>query len=472
MDESRKKRRIAVMPDMSRRNFLKQAMTVPPLVATAMKCEGSAAQTPDRPNILFILMDDLGYGDLACYGAADIQTPNIDALMASGIRFNRFYANCPVCSPTRAALLTGRYPDMVGVPGVIRTHWDDSFGYLDPKAPLLPEMLKHAGYNTAIVGKWHLGLEEPNMPNLRGFDYFHGFLGDMMDDYYTHLRHDINYMRENDKEISPEGHATELFTGWAMDYIRSQQNNEVPFFLYLAYNAPHTPIQPPREWVAKVKQREPGIGPKRAALVALIEHLDEGIGKVIQTLKDSGAYENTLIVFVSDNGGQRNVEANNGRLRGGKGEMYEGGIRVPMCAVWPGHIKPGERNEVCSGLTMDLYATACAAAGVSVTHEIDGLDLLAILRGDENDLPERTLFWMRRDGGPIHGMAYYAVRRGDWKLCQGTGPASPLELFNLADDPIEEHPFSQDHPKYRELSQALKEHIIHSGHVPWQKPVA
>lgn len=460
------------MTDISRRSFLKKAGVSPPLVAAAMALSGVVAESVKKPNILYILVDDLGYGDLSCYGAEDMQTPNIDALMDTGMRFNRFYANCPVCSPTRAALLTGRYPDMVGVPGVIRTHWDDSFGYLDPKATLLPAMLKEAGYNTAAVGKWHLGLEAPNLPHLRGFDYFHGFLGDMMDDYYTHLRHDVNYMRENEKEIQPEGHATDLFSEWSVDYIRSQSESEEPFFLYLAYNAPHTPIQPPREWIAKVKNREGGISPKRAALVALIEHLDAGIGKVVQSLKDTGAYENTLIVFVSDNGGQRNVGANNGATRGAKTEMYEGGIRVPACAVWPGHIKPGEQNETCSALTMDLYATACAAAGVSIPHEIDGVDLSPILEGDADDLPERTLFWMRRDGGPIHGMAYYAVRRGEWKLCQGVGPASPLELFNLTEDPMEENPLPQNHSKYRELSQALKEHIIYSGRVPWQKPVS
>ena len=459
------------MKNISRRSFLKKASLTPPLMAAAMAMPGAVAAQGKKPNILYILVDDLGYGDLSSYGAKDMQTPHIDALMDTGMRFNRFYANCPVCSPTRASLLTGRYPDMVGVPGVIRTHWNDSFGYLDPKATLLPAMLKQAGYNTAAVGKWHLGLEEPNLPHLRGFDYFHGFLGDMMDDYYTHLRHDINYMRENDKEIQPEGHATDIFTGWATDYIRSQQDSEAPFFLYLAYNAPHTPVQPPREWVEKVKQREPDISPKRAALVALIEHLDDGIGKVIQSLKDTGAYDNTLIAFVSDNGGYRNAEANNGATRGAKTEMYEGGIRVPACVVWPGHIEPGQRNEVCSALTMDLYATACAVAGVSIEHEIDGVDLSPILQGEE-DLPERTLFWVRRDGGPIHGMAYYAVRRGEWKLCQGVGPASPLELFNLAEDPMEANPLPQNHPKYRELSQALQEHIIHSGHVPWQKPVS
>ena len=166
---------------------------------------GVAAQGQTKPNVLVILADDLGYGDLSCYGATDLKSPNIDKLVAAGMRFDNFYANCPVCSPTRAALLTGRYPDLVGVPGVIRTHIKDNWGYLFPQAVLLPQMLKRAGYHTAIVGKWHLGLASPNLPNERGFDHFHGFLGDMMDDYYNHRRHGFNYMRLNDKEIDPRG---------------------------------------------------------------------------------------------------------------------------------------------------------------------------------------------------------------------------------------------------------------------------
>jgi len=169
---------------LTRRTFLAGT------AASALACglgQGANAQT--KPNILFIMADDLGYGDLSAYGAPDLQTPNIDALIARGMRFNAAYANCPVCSPTRAAFLTGRYPDMAGVPGVIRTHDRDNFGYLDPSAPTVADALRDNGYNTALIGKWHLGLESPNTPNERGFDHFHGFLGDMMDDYYDHRRH-------------------------------------------------------------------------------------------------------------------------------------------------------------------------------------------------------------------------------------------------------------------------------------------
>ena len=171
------------------------------------------SQEKQPPNIVVILVDDLGYGDLSINGGKDIHTPHIDKLFDKGMKFTNFYANCTVSSPTRASLLTGMYPDISGVPGVIRTHEEDNWGYLREDLPTLPDMLKKAGYNTAIIGKWHLGLASPNLPNERGFDFFHGFLGDMMDDYWTHLRFGNNYMRLNEKEIKPTGHATDVFFG-------------------------------------------------------------------------------------------------------------------------------------------------------------------------------------------------------------------------------------------------------------------
>ena len=421
-----------------------------------------------RPNILFILTDDLGYGDLSGYGAQDMHTPNIDVLIENGMKFNNFYANCPVCSPTRAALLTGRYPDLVGVPGVIRTYSSGNFGYLSPDAVLLPSMLKRAGYRTACIGKWHLGLESPNIPNDRGFDHFYGFLGDMMDDYYTHLRHDKNYMRLNKDIIEPQGHATDLFTQWAVEYLNNHQNPGQPFFLYLAYNAPHVPVQPPAEWVSKVREREPEMDEQRANLVALIEHMDDGIGKVIEALKENGMSENTLIVFTSDNGGQLKVGANNGDLRSGKQSMYEGGIKVPMCAVWPGHIKPGTTsNLVC--MTMDWFPTLCDIAGIPVDHQIEGKSILPALKGEEQELNDRTIFWVRREGWFYGGRDYYAARYKNWKLVQET-PFENYQLYDLSSDPLEQNPLTQDHEMYNKLKKELRAHIQQAGKVPWQKP--
>ena len=215
--------------------------------------------------------------------------------------------------------------------------------YLLPGAKLLPQLLKQAGCHTAIIGKWHLGIGSPNTPTERGFDLFEGFLGDMMDDYWTHRRHGLNLMRRNQEVIDPQGHATDIFTGWACEYLEARAKAGGPFLLYLAYNAPHDPIQPPPAWLEKVKQREPGISEKRAKLVALIEHLDFGIGKVLDTLDRTGLATNTLVIFTSDNGGVLANEANNGPWCGGKGHMYEGGLRVPGAARYPGRIQPGSR---------------------------------------------------------------------------------------------------------------------------------
>ena len=454
------------MTNYTRRDFLRTAGAT----AASFAITGGAlagGNTSNRPNILMILVDDLGYGDLSSYGAKDMRTPNIDRLMETGMRFDNFYANCPVCSPTRASLLTGRYPDLVGVPGVIRTHLTNNWGYLSPHAVLLPELLSRAGYHTAMVGKWHLGLESPNTPNERGFDHFHGFLGDMMDDYYNHRRHGNNYMRLNNKEIDPEGHATDLFSQWAVDYINSRAKKTQPYFVYLAYNAPHTPIQPPADWLQRIKSREGNITDRRAKLVALIEHLDDGIGRVIAALKNTGQSNNTLIIFTSDNGGQLSVGANNGSLRAGKQDMYEGGIREPMCAVWPGKIESRSQSSRVA-LTMDLYPTICDAAGAKIKHKIDGRSILPTLLGGNQPEEDRFLFWVRREGGRYGGRAYYAARYGDYKLVQNS-PFEPLELYNLKEDPTEQNPLGNKHRMYNKLFNALRNHIIEAGAVPWEK---
>ena len=419
------------------------------------------------PNILFIMADDLGIGDLSSHGASDMKTPNIDRLMASGCRFNNAYANCPVCSPTRAAFLTGRYPDMVGVPGVIRTHRVNNWGYLDPEATTLPQILKKGGYHSALIGKWHLGLVEPNTPIGRGFDYFKGFLGDMMDDYYHHRRHGVNYMREGRKVITPKGHATDLFSDWAVEYIKSRVGQESPFFLFLSYNAPHTPIQPPKEWTVRVKEREKGISEQRARLVALIEHMDEGIGRVIDGLRKSGQYDNTLIIFTSDNGGQGNVGARNAPWKGEKQQMWEGGLRVPTCASWTGKIKPGSLFDG-DAMTMDWLPTLAEVAGVPAPEGIEGKSLWGALSGKGVELGERLLIWVRREGGAKYGgQDYYAVRRGKWKLLQNSA-FEPFSLFDLKADPGEQQPVQKAGKERRELEFHLREHVRRAGFIRWQ----
>lgn len=423
-----------------------------------------------RPNILVILTDDQGYGEVTAFGAPDLQTPHLDDLVKAGMKLTNFYANSSVCSPTRASLLSGRYPQAVGVPGVIRTNRANSWGHLSSAAVLMPDRLRKAGYATALIGKWHLGLSSPNTPNQRGFDFFHGFVGDMMENYTTHVRDGKNYMRLNGKEINPQGHATDLFTQWSVEYIRKRAKTAKPFFLYLAYNAPHVPIQPPAEWVQKVKVRQPGIPEKRAQLAALIEHLDDGIGRVIGALKEAGLYENTLIVFTSDNGGQLSAGAFNGNINGAKGSMYEGGLKVPACVVWPGRIAPGSQSDQLL-LTMDIYPTLLAAIGAKAEIQVDGVSFLPTLLGQKATPEARTVFFTRREGeGGYGGKTIDAVRKGDWKLLQNF-PDVPYELYNLREDPLEQHNLAKQQPKvYKELFSLLQNHRAEGGMVPWQRP--
>ena len=421
------------------------------------------------PNVLLILADDHGYGDISVHGGPSIQTPNIDRIAAEGTRFTKFYANSSVCSPSRAALMTGRYPDRVGVPGVIRTHPENSWGYFRQDAVTLPSALKQRDYRTALIGKWHLGLESENHPCKRGFDHFHGFLGDMMDDYYTHLRHNINYMRQGFDTIDPRGHATDLFTEWSMEFIRAQTRSAEPFFLYLAYNAPHTPIQPPDEWIARVQEREPDISPQRAKYIALVEHMDAGIGRVLDTLVETDQLSNTLLIYTSDNGGSMDVGAHNGPLRGQKGEMYEGGIRVPTCAMWPGHIPEGHVTDQVA-LLMDIFPTVCEVAGAPIPDDIEGRSIWQTLQGEHQDFSERILYWLRREGGQrFLGESQHAVRRGDIKLLHNS-PFEPLELYDLSSDPLETtNGASTQKDLFREMGQLFQAETQKAGSTPWQR---
>jgi arylsulfatase A-like enzyme len=421
-----------------------------------------------RPNLLLILVDDLGYGDLGSYGAEDLDSPHIDKLVKQGMKWTQFYANCPVCSPTRAALLSGQYPDAVGVPGVIRTHAQHSFGYLCPDVELLPAVLARARYRTAMIGKWHLGLGSPNLPNQRGFHFFHGFLGDMMNDYYNHLRHGFNYMRLNGDEIHPpEVHATDLFTQWACDWLKAYDSDS-PFFMYVAYNAPHSPIQPPQEHLDRYHARHPDVGDQRAGLAAFVEHLDAGVGAVLAALDETGHTDNTLVIFTSDNGGAGYFGADNGPLAGQKQDMLEGGIRIPMCARWPGKIAAGTANDRVA-LTMDLFPTLCQAAGAEWSEDIDGRSILPTLLGESQPPEERFLFWVRLEGGKRYqGKRYYCVRQGPWKLLQNDA-SEPLRLVHLENDPQEVTDLiDSNRPVTERLRRALEEHKAACASVPFR----
>ena len=448
-----------------------------PFLLLALLAADSPDSEPSRPNVLMIVADDLGFGDLACYGAPDLRTPALDKLAATGQRWTNFYANCPVCSPTRAALLSGQYQDLVGVPGVIRTHAENSWGDLVDDAVLLPSVLRDGGYRTACIGKWHLGLEGRDVPTERGFERFDGFLGDMMDDYYTHRRHDINYMTRaaivdgtsRSETIDPQGHATDLFTDWAIDELRRSEGDERPFFLYLAYNAPHTPIQPPDDWLAEVKNVNPEMPDKRAKLVALIEHMDHGIGRVLGELDTLGLADSTVVMFTSDNGGQVNVGARNGPHRGTKGEVYEGGIAVPTIVRGPGLTTAGSTTDTLA-LSMDLTATVAELAGVSLPGSRDGVSLVRALQTGTQPPVRETHFFRRREGGiAYNGQTIDAVRMGRWKLLQNK-PTQPYEMYDLEADPLEERDLFTTGPKSirRQLLDALSRHRQRCGAVPWQ----
>lgn len=441
------------------------------LVSTLLFMAGqAAAQAAPLPNIVFIMVDDMGYGDLSSYDAPDMRTPQIDSIAERGVRLTNYYANSTVCSPTRAALMTGKFSDLAGVPGVVRPDTNDSYGYLDPSVDLMPHYLKQRGYATALIGKWHLGLLSPNLPNERGFDLYRGHLSGMMD-YYTHEHRGAAFLRHDETPITVEGHATDLFSDWAVEYVREQQDADKPFFLYLAYTAPHSPIQPPEEYVARVKARDPDLDDKRAKFVALVEHMDDGIGRVLETLEQTGQLEETLVVFVSDNGGAEWFGADNGPLRGGKQDLFEGGIKVPGMAMWPGRIEPGStRDEVM--LTMDWLPTFAGLFEMDVEHVMDGRDMSAVLLGGEAVANDRTLVWVRREGRDMMGIPHYAVRQGDHKLVVNHPFELPL-MFNLADDPYEQRPLEmKGNALARRLEDLLQVHIIESGRVPWRDPKA
>lgn len=424
----------------------------------------------NHPNILMILTDDQGWADVQYCGSPDMLTPNMNSLFVDGLKFTRFYANCPVCSPTRASLLTGQYPDRVGVPGVIRTS-AESWGYLDTEAVTIAEVLRENGYRTGIIGKWHLGTKSPNLPNERGFDYFKGFLGDMMDDYWTHLRRGENLMRFNEKEISPNGHATDLFSTWAADFIRQASEDKKPFFLYLAYNAPHFPVQPPEEYVNRVVQRNPELSPQRAKLVAFIEHMDNGIGLVIEELKSMGLYDNTIIIFTSDNGGRLKDGANNGLFRDGKQSMYEGGLLVPASIVWKSKIQSGTETNL-SVMTMDIMPTILDVLNIDNQEGIQGESFSSVLFGnDEGFNEDRSMYFVRREGNTKYrGQCIYAVQYQGWKIVYNT-PFSEGELFNLKNDPYEKEDLKNEYPeKFDDLNVLLMEYIKEGGRVPWQPP--
>lgn len=392
---------------------------------------------PRRPNILLIVVDDLGYGDLGCYGSRDIRTPHIDKLAQEGVRLTDCYAAAPVCSPTRAALITGRYPQRSGFEWVIR--YTEKNRGLPASDASLPRLLKSAGYATGLFGKWHLGYKPEYGPNAHGFDEFFGFLAADVD-YYAHT--DANGdpgLYENTKPTAVKGYLTDHITERSRVFLK--QHADEPFFLEVAYNAPHWPFQVPGkpEDVRTLKTYGPDVG-TRDDYVKMVEHLDAGIGQLLTELDRLKLAKDTLVIFVDDNGGER--LSDNGPLFHGKYSLWEGGIRVPCIVRQPGVIPAG---SVCNQpvITMDLTASILATAGVNPPAGVtlDGEDVLPVLAG-KKPVKERTFCWRLLRPGEMMGQ--WAVRRGKWKYMIDR----EMELlFDLDSDPGERRNLAFRHPE-------------------------
>ena len=409
-----------------------------------------------KPNVIIILTDDQGYGDLGCMGAVDLKTPHLDALAEKGVRFTSMYAASPVCSPSRAGLLTGRYPGNAGVRAILAGHRKASG--LTPKVPTLASALKKEGYTTGVCGKWHLGLKPECRPNANGFDEFSGFLAGCLD-YYSHIfyygmsdggfnpTHDL---WENGDEVWANGeYLTERITKKSVDFIR--RHADEPFFLYVAYNAPHYPMHAPQRYL----DRFPDLPWDRKIMAAMLSAVDDGVGEIAETLDTLGLTDNTIVYFQSDNGPSR--ESRNwldgtqdpyyggtaGGFSGHKFSLFEGGIRVPALLSWGDHFSAGTVDDPC--IATDIYPTVLEACGIDAADDpLDGKSILGMLLCGE-ETPHDCLFWELEE--------QTAVRRGDYKLVlngrleEREAPRAPVFLADLRADPGEK----------RNLADALPE---------------
>jgi len=403
------------------------------------------AHAAGRPNIVHIVADDLGWKDVGFNGCTDIKTPNVDALAAGGAKFTQFYCQS-MCTPTRAALMTGRYPFRYGLQ-TIAIPGPATYG-LDTGEWLLPQCLKEAGYTTAIIGKWHLGhADKKYWPRQRGFDYQYGAtIGEL--DYFSHSDAGVlDWFRDN-KPVREKGYTTQLLGADAVRYIE-RQSADRSFYLYLTFNAPHTPYQAPREYV----DRYPDIqDPTRRTYAGMVTCLDDEIGRVVAALDRKGLRDSTLILFHSDNGGTRNamfagqmadmskikLPCDNGPYRDGKGTLYEGGHRVAACANWPGHIWPQTVDGVVHAVDILPTLVALAGASTSKCRPLDGANLWSTISEGRPSPREELVYNIE----PFRA----AVRQGNWKLIWRPLIPSTVDLYNLADDPSETNNLAAVYP--------------------------
>jgi arylsulfatase A-like enzyme len=406
----------------------------------AMLVQCTAPEKQQKPNVILIVADDLGYGDLSCYGSELINTPNLDKLAAEGIKFTDFHSNGSVCSPTRAAMLTGKYQQRVGIDGVVTAKQDRHQG-LATSEITFAEMFKEAGYVTGMFGKWHVGYDVKFNPVNQGFDEYIGYVSGNVD-YHSHIDQagyeDWWYGDTLKKE---KGYSTDLISLHAVDFIK--RHKDVPFLLYIPHEAPHGPFQGRNSAAERFagwdndqnKSERPSKEELKFIYKEMVEVMDEGIGNVMATLKELGLDNNTIVFFCSDNGGISRV-GDNGPLKGYKASLWEGGHRVTAMARYPGKIVPGQVNDQTI-MTMDLFPTMAEIVGAVAPEGIDGISIKKLLF-EGQDLPERELFW---------GYAgRVAMRKGEWKLMLPRPDADP-QLYNLKTDIGETTNLAKENPE-------------------------
>jgi arylsulfatase A-like enzyme len=425
-------------------------IALPVLIVSCFYMQAFPQSTP--PNIIYIMTDDMGYADLSGFGGKEFQTPNIDKLAAQGIKFTNAYSAGAVCTPTRTAFMTGRYPAKtpIGLKEPLTELSKDSAFGLTPEFPSLPGLLKSKGYTTALIGKWHLGFLEGNNPIKNGFDYFYGFHSGGID-YISHKgagRHPDLYL--NDKLVDDEGYLTEMFTKKSIEYI--QQIHRKPFFLSINFNAPHWPWIGPGD---KAYSDTVGfrMGGSKTIYAAMMKSLDDAVGQLIQAIDQAGLSTNTLVIFTNDNGGEK--YSNMGEFAKGKGSLWEGGIRVPAIVRWPGKIRAGQVTDQAA-ITMDWSATILAVgkADADKKFPLDGMNLLPLCMERVKPV-DRTFFWRT-----FQRMQQKAVRQGKWKYLKDENGEY---LFNLKDDEGEKKDMKL---KEQEIFLSLK-----SLFTQWEKQV-
>ena len=422
-----------------------------------------------KTNYIIIMTDDQGYGDLSCMGSKDVKTPNIDALADTGARFTNWYSGSPVCSPSRASLLTGRYPGNAGVRAILAGHRKASG--LTPNVPTIASELKKNGYGTSLIGKWHLGLKEECRPNANGFDHFYGFMAGCVD-YFSHIfywgmadgntnpTHDL---WENDKEINEDGeYLTEVITQKTVEEIRQYAKEDKPFMMYVGYNAPHYPMHAPKKYMDRFKH----LPWDRQVMAAMISAVDDGVGDIVDELKRCGQYENTCIFFQSDNGPSREsrnwLDGNKdpyyggqaGSFKGHKYSLFEGGIRVPGILSWPSVIQGKQViDEPCAA--MDIFPTFLNAAGIDTSgYDIDGKDILGVVTQNDKS-PHEYIFWEMDDQTAVRWGKYKLVLEG--LLVEHDTVKDPVFLADIENDPSESVNLAESLP---EITEDLKKRAL------------